>query len=106
MNVLGQEASHLLLIRTNLGYGTVLTAACDRKGCSATYYYCYYYLVTFPYLQHAHLCRSLLFVRPNNFLKGTNYKLLIKQLFPAFLHILFLRSKYSRPYNSTYEIIV
>jgi hypothetical protein len=25
----------LLLIRTNLGYGTALTAACARQGCSA-----------------------------------------------------------------------
>jgi hypothetical protein len=38
MRVLGLQASHLLLIRTNLGYGTVLTAACARQGCSATYY--------------------------------------------------------------------
>jgi hypothetical protein len=41
--VLGLQASHLLLIRTNLGYGTVLTAACARRGCSAIYYYYYYY---------------------------------------------------------------
>jgi hypothetical protein len=31
MSVLGPEASHLLLIRTILGYGTVLTAACAIK---------------------------------------------------------------------------
>jgi hypothetical protein len=36
MRVLGLQASHLLLIRTNLGYGTVLTAACVRQGCSAS----------------------------------------------------------------------
>jgi hypothetical protein len=36
MRVLGPQASHLLLIRTNLGYGTVLTAACARQGCSAS----------------------------------------------------------------------
>jgi hypothetical protein len=34
--VLRQQASHLLLIPTNLGYGTVLTAACARQGCSAS----------------------------------------------------------------------
>jgi hypothetical protein len=36
MRVLGLQTSHLLLIRTNLGYGTVLTAACARQGCSAS----------------------------------------------------------------------
>jgi hypothetical protein len=40
MCVLWQEARHLLLIRTNLGRGTVLTAACARQGCSAIN--CYY----------------------------------------------------------------
>jgi hypothetical protein len=35
MSVLGLQASHLLLIRTNLGYGTVLTAACARQDCSS-----------------------------------------------------------------------
>jgi hypothetical protein len=35
MRVLGLQTSHLLFIRTNLGYGTVLTAACARQGCSA-----------------------------------------------------------------------
>jgi hypothetical protein len=35
--VLRQQPSHLFLIRTNIGYGTVLTAACARKGCSATH---------------------------------------------------------------------
>jgi hypothetical protein len=39
ISVLGLQASHLLLIRTNLGYGTVLTAACARQGCSATYHH-------------------------------------------------------------------
>jgi hypothetical protein len=34
MSVLRQLTSHLLLIRTNSGYGTVLTAACTRPGCS------------------------------------------------------------------------
>jgi hypothetical protein len=34
-----QQASHLLLVRTNLGYRTILTAACTRPGCSATHYY-------------------------------------------------------------------
>jgi hypothetical protein len=42
MSVLRQQTSHLLLIRTNLGYGTVLTAACVRQGCSGGDY-CYYY---------------------------------------------------------------
>jgi hypothetical protein len=35
ISALGREASHLLLIRTNLGYGTVLTAACALQGCNA-----------------------------------------------------------------------
>jgi hypothetical protein len=34
MSVLGLQTSHLLLILTNLGFGTVLTAACAREGCS------------------------------------------------------------------------
>jgi hypothetical protein len=34
--VLGLQTSHLFLIRTNLGYRTVLTAACARQGCSAS----------------------------------------------------------------------
>jgi hypothetical protein len=34
--VLGLQASHLLLIGTNWGYGTVLTAACALQGCSAS----------------------------------------------------------------------
>jgi hypothetical protein len=42
MSVLGQQTSHLFLIRTNLGYGTVLTAACTNQGCSAADYYNYY----------------------------------------------------------------
>jgi hypothetical protein len=41
MSVLRRKASHLLLIRTNFGYGTVLTAACARPGCSATDYFCF-----------------------------------------------------------------
>jgi hypothetical protein len=36
MRVLGLQTSHLLLIRTNLGYGTVLTVACHCQGCSAS----------------------------------------------------------------------
>jgi hypothetical protein len=36
MRVLRREASHLFLIPTNLGYGTVVTAACARQGISAT----------------------------------------------------------------------
>jgi hypothetical protein len=39
MSVLRLWASHLFLIRTNLGYGTVLTTASARQGCSATDYY-------------------------------------------------------------------
>jgi hypothetical protein len=34
--VLWQQVSHLLLKYTKSGYGTVLTAACTRQGCSAT----------------------------------------------------------------------
>jgi hypothetical protein len=33
---LWQQVSHLLLKYTKSGYGTVLTAACTRQGCSAT----------------------------------------------------------------------
>jgi hypothetical protein len=37
--VLWQQVSHLLLKYTKKsGYGTVLTAACARQGCSATEY--------------------------------------------------------------------
>jgi hypothetical protein len=36
--VLWQQVSHLLLKYTKSGYGTVLTAACARQGCSATEY--------------------------------------------------------------------
>jgi hypothetical protein len=35
MSVLRKQTSHLFLIRANLGYGTALTAACARQGCSA-----------------------------------------------------------------------
>jgi hypothetical protein len=38
MSALGLQTSHLFPIRTNLGYGTVLMAACARQGCSATDY--------------------------------------------------------------------
>jgi hypothetical protein len=44
MSVLRRQPSHLLLIHTNLGYGTVLTAACAHQGCNAIDYYYYYYL--------------------------------------------------------------
>jgi hypothetical protein len=47
MSVLGLEASHLLLIHTNLGCGTVLTAACARQGCSAEDYYYYFFIIIF-----------------------------------------------------------
>jgi hypothetical protein len=36
MSVLRQQASHLLLIRANSGYGIIMAAACARPGCSAT----------------------------------------------------------------------
>jgi hypothetical protein len=42
--VLRRKASHLPLIHTNLGYGTVLTGACARQGCSATDDDDYYYI--------------------------------------------------------------
>jgi hypothetical protein len=42
MNVLRQQTSHLLLIRTSLGYVILLTAVCARQGCSATDYFYYY----------------------------------------------------------------
>jgi hypothetical protein len=38
-SVLGRQASHLLFIRTNLGYETVLMAAWARQGRNATNYY-------------------------------------------------------------------
>jgi hypothetical protein len=38
MNVLRQKTSLLLLICTDFGCGTVLTAACIHQGCSATDY--------------------------------------------------------------------
>jgi hypothetical protein len=34
--VLWQQVSHLLLKYTKSSYGSVLTAACARQGCSAT----------------------------------------------------------------------
>jgi hypothetical protein len=43
MSVLRQLTSHLLLIRTNLGCGSVLTAACASRGYSAIDYYYYYH---------------------------------------------------------------
>jgi hypothetical protein len=52
-SVLRRQTSHLLLIRTNLGYGTVLTAACARQGCSATDYCCCCYYGSTPPLQRA-----------------------------------------------------
>jgi hypothetical protein len=36
--VLGLQTGLLLLIRTNLGYGTVLMVACAHQGCSASDY--------------------------------------------------------------------
>jgi hypothetical protein len=36
MSVLRQKTSHILLNCPNLGYGTVLTAACAHQGSSAT----------------------------------------------------------------------
>jgi hypothetical protein len=55
MSVLRRQTSHLLLISTNLGCGTVLTAACARQGWSATGYYYYYYVVgpVTSFFQHA-----------------------------------------------------
>jgi hypothetical protein len=54
MRVLGQWASHLLLIRTNLGCGTALTAACARQGSSATDYYL---LLLFYIVHRITLCK-------------------------------------------------
>jgi hypothetical protein len=36
MRVLGLKKRHLLLIRSNLGYGTVLPAARAHQGCCAS----------------------------------------------------------------------
>jgi hypothetical protein len=55
-SVLGLQASHLLLILTNLGYETVLTAACARQGCSATHYYYYHIcIIESSYMKLLHL---------------------------------------------------
>jgi hypothetical protein len=43
MRVLGLQTSHLLLIRINLGYTAVLTAACARQGRSASGLVCYWF---------------------------------------------------------------
>jgi hypothetical protein len=52
MRVFGLQPSHVLLIRINLGYGTLLTAACARQGCSASVIYpC---LVVHAYGEHDH----------------------------------------------------
>jgi hypothetical protein len=45
VHVLGLQASHLLLIRTYLGYGTVLMAACAHLGCSASGLVCFWFFV-------------------------------------------------------------
>jgi hypothetical protein len=44
--MLWQQVSHLLLKYTKSGYGTVLTAACARQGCSANDYNYYYHYRT------------------------------------------------------------
>jgi hypothetical protein len=46
MSVLRWQTSHLLLIRTNLGYGTILIAACAHQGCHATDYLLFYLFIT------------------------------------------------------------
>jgi hypothetical protein len=58
----GSRLATLLLIRTNLGYGTVITAACTRQGFSAAdddddYYY-YYLLVVCVYSLKPNLLRK------------------------------------------------
>jgi hypothetical protein len=50
MSVLRQQTSHLLLICTNFGYGTVLMAACAHPQCSATQYYYYNYYYYYYYM--------------------------------------------------------
>jgi hypothetical protein len=42
--VLRQQICHLLLNCTNFGYGTVLTAACARQGCSASGWFGFFIL--------------------------------------------------------------
>jgi hypothetical protein len=44
MSVLGLQISHLLLIHTHLGYGTLLMAACTCQGRDATDYFIIYLL--------------------------------------------------------------
>jgi hypothetical protein len=51
-SVLGLQASHLLLIGTNLGYGTVLTVACARQGCGASDYYYLLRIINCGKIQH------------------------------------------------------
>jgi hypothetical protein len=46
MRVLRLRASHLLLIRTKSGYGTVPTVACASQGCSDRDFYYYYFQFT------------------------------------------------------------
>jgi hypothetical protein len=55
MNVLRLQTSHLLLIRTNWGYGTVLMAACACQGCSSTLL-----LLLLYAQQYGTVCRCLL----------------------------------------------
>jgi hypothetical protein len=52
MSVLGLKISHLLLIHTNLGCGTILMAACTHQGCSASDYY---YIIIIIILVYVHM---------------------------------------------------
>jgi hypothetical protein len=69
MCVLGLQTSHLLFICTNLGYGTVLTAACACQGRSAVVWFdlvlvrnknillCGYALASIPKMEHSHFLK-------------------------------------------------
>jgi hypothetical protein len=59
MSVLRRQASHLLLIRTNLGCGTALTAACARPGCRATDYHHHHHHVNHHHQQHLLFCMGV-----------------------------------------------
>jgi hypothetical protein len=49
ISMLRRQTSHLLLIHTNLGYGTALMVACGCQGCNATDYLLFIYLYSVEY---------------------------------------------------------
>jgi hypothetical protein len=85
-SVLRRQASHLLLIRTNFGYGTVLTAACARQGCSATdyYYYYYYYYYEVIFVTVFTTSDSPVILTRNSVVSRNKCKRLLLSSFPAY----------------------